>query len=210
MLALLLGPAQIAVAAQRAVLRVQPLPPQGETKLYDGSTVWQLQAVPGSGRGDLDLAVVGHAEIPARSLKMTFMLRRNADPALDTTHLVMVQIASPPDSPDGGVREISEVLLKASPLDHGISLRGAKAIVSKGTVLFGLHDLPHDYNHNSQLLSESSWFEIVFVYDDGRRAALTLEKGVQGVRAFDTAFAAWAVANHRPARQKPPVGPIKT
>jgi hypothetical protein len=42
-----------------------------------------------------------------------------------------------------------------------------------------------------QLLKERPWFDIPIIYDNGRRAILTVEKGTLGERTFKEAFAAW-------------------
>ena len=57
--------------------------------------------------------------------------------------------------------------------------------------LIGLSDAPTDNGRNAQLLKEREWMDIPVLYDNGRRAILTVENGVPGNRAFTDAFTAW-------------------
>jgi hypothetical protein len=43
-------------------------------------------------------------------------------------------------------------------------------------------------------LKQRAWFQIAIVYNNSRRAILSLEKGTPGERAFQQAFAAWEAA----------------
>ena len=73
-------------------------------------------------------------------------------------------------------------------------LTGGKVKVTNGVFLIGLQDAPPDRGRNLQLLRERGWFDVPILYDNGRRAILTLEKGVPGERVFEEAFAAWNAA----------------
>jgi hypothetical protein len=51
-----------------------------------------------------------------------------------------------------------------------------------------------DIERNEQMLRERPVLGIPIIYNDGRRSMLTIEKGEQGDRAFDEAFAQWGRA----------------
>ena len=44
---------------------------------------------------------------------------------------------------------------------------------------------------NLELLKNRAWFSIWIVYNKGRHAVLTIEKGAPGDSAFKEAFATW-------------------
>ena len=44
------------------------------------------------------------------------------------------------------------------------------------------------------LLRRQSWIDVPLVYKSGRRALLTMEKGIPGDKVFDEALKAWQAA----------------
>ncbi|MEZ5840493.1 MAG: hypothetical protein R3D02_08705 [Hyphomicrobiales bacterium] len=83
------------------------------------------------------------------------------------------------------------IILKASEQERGEALRGAAARVADGFFWVALSSGEEDRKRNRELLKTQTWFDIPLMYESGRRAILTLEKGVPGERVFDEAFAAW-------------------
>jgi len=189
----LVAPQEAAVAQKAMLLEEQPDQP-GQGKFYQGSTTWRTQSVSGGANAALETAIVGEVDIPERKLKVILTLRRNADPALPATHTLQIQFAVPADFPNAGVQDIANVLPKPSAQQPGVPLTGGKVKVTNGVFLIGLQDAPPDRGRNLQLLRERGWFDVPILYDNGRRAILTLEKGVPGERVFEEAFAAWNAA----------------
>jgi hypothetical protein len=81
--------------------------------------------------------------------------------------------------------------LKSSETAQGLPLVGLVVKVMPGFFLIGLSAVETDREQNIQLLRERSWFDIPFVYNNGRRAVLAFEKGTPGERAVNEALAAW-------------------
>jgi len=186
--------AQEAPVAQKALLLEEQADQPGQGKFYQGTTTWRTQSVSGGSNAALETAIVGEIEIPERKLKVILTLRRNGDSALPATHTLQIQFAVPADFPNVGVQDIANVLPKTSQQQPGVPLTGGKVKVTNGVFLIGLQDSPQDRNRNLQLLRERGWFDIPILYDNGRRAILTLEKGVPGDKVFEDAFAAWNAA----------------
>ena len=63
-------------------------------------------------------------------------------------------------------------------------LQGLSVKVMHGLFLVGMADSPRDQGRNAQLLKERGWIDIPVLYDNGRRAILTLDKGVPGELIF--------------------------
>jgi hypothetical protein len=152
---------------------------------------WRTESVSSGTNAPLDTAVKGEIDIPERKLHATLTLRKNADPALPASHTLELQFVVPSDFPNGGVANVPGVLMKQAAQQRGAPLQGLSVKVTNGYFLIGLSDAPTDNGRNAQLLKEREWIDIPVLYDNGRRAILTVEKGVPGNRAFTDAFTAW-------------------
>ncbi len=54
-----------------------------------------------------------------------------------------------------------------------------------------LNDTKADEDANLTLLRKQDWIDIPVVYKSGRRALLTMEKGIPGEKVFDEALKVW-------------------
>ena len=63
--------------------------------------------------------------------------------------------------------------------------------VMPGVFLVGLSNIDADREQNLSLLRERGGLDIPFVYNNGRRSVLVIEKGTPGERAVNEAIAAW-------------------
>jgi hypothetical protein len=117
-------------------------------------------------------------------------IRRNPDPNLPASHTIEIQFITPND-PFGGVSNIPGVRLKTSESAQGVPLAALVVRVTPGFFLIGLSAVDVDREQNIQSLRERSWFDIPFVYNNGRRAVLAFEKGTPGERAINEALASW-------------------
>jgi hypothetical protein len=174
--------------AQKVVLYEEdPNDPAG--KHFAGSAVWRTESVPSAPGQPPDIAVRADIEIPEQKISARWSLRRNDDKALPASHTVEVNFKLPPDFPHGGITNIPGVLMKQSESTRGVPLAGVTVKVTTNFFLIGLSSA--DQMRNTQLLKERGWFDIPVVYNDGRRAIITIEKGTPGDRAFARAFEAW-------------------
>jgi hypothetical protein len=190
------APSQAAVSpeapavAQRVVLYEEdPNDPQG--KRSAGSVVWRTDTIsPGPGRPP-ELAVRGDVEIPERKISMTWTLRRDTDQNRSTSHTIEIMFKLPPDYPSGGIFNVPGIWMKQAEQTQGTALAGLAVKVTTGYFLIGLSAAPADRERNIQLLKDREWFDVAIVYNNNKRAILTMEKGTPGARAFAEAFAAW-------------------
>jgi hypothetical protein len=124
-------------------------------------------------------------------MTVTFTIRRNTDKDLPASHTVSINFTLPADFSHGGIQEIRGLLMKQSESTRGVALAGLSVKVTTGFFLIGLSATEGDVQRNIQMLKERGWFDIAIVYNDNRRAILAVEKGPQGDRVFNDAFAAW-------------------
>ena len=190
---------QANIVAQNAMLyEEQPDSPQ-RGQAFRGNVAWRTESVSSGSNAPLETAVKGEVDIPERKIKATVTIRKNVDPALPASHTMEIQFQVPSDFPNGGISNVPGVLMKQTAQQRGVPLQGLSVKVTSGFFLVGLADAPTEQGRNAQLLKERSWIDIPMLYDNGRRAILTLEKGVPGDRVFADAFAAWATT---PAAQQ--------
>lgn len=155
-----------------------------------GNVVWSVvQDSPG---GDLaaEPAIRAEASIPDRDLKLRMTIRRNGDPTLPASHLIELVV----DGPEGKTATIDKVLritLKPNESDAGNPLLGVPAKISDGFFLIALTDTQAEIDANMALLRRERWIDIPIVYATGRRALITLEKGIPGDKTFDEVLKVW-------------------
>ena len=179
------------VIIQRAVLfEEDPADPKGGTRL-SGTVNWHSESG-ASAAGGAGVLVKAEVEIPDRRLSMIMSLRRNTDHAMPASHVVEFKFSMPSDSPYGGVAKMVAIQMKQQ-LEQirGAVLAGMVAKVTAGYFLVGLSATDFELRRNLTMLKERSWIEIPFVYGNGTRAILDMEKGTPGERALSEAFVAW-------------------
>ncbi|HQF31249.1 MAG TPA: hypothetical protein PLJ34_07360, partial [Hyphomicrobiales bacterium] len=176
------------LVAQRSILYEEAAPEDPEKGIaLAGGVTWEV------GRDDQssDPVIRARIEVPDRGLRVILTIRRNNDTALPASHLVEMLFDFPADFPGQGIASVPGLILKASEQERGEALRGAAAKVADGFFWIALSSTEEDRKKNRELLTSQTWFDIPLMYQNGRRAILTLEKGVPGERAFQEAFAAW-------------------
>lgn len=156
-----------------------------------GSIVWSLvQESPG---GDLppEPAIRAEATIPGKDIQLRMTIRRNTDQTLPASHIIEMIFLTPDGFEGGGVDNILRVAMKSSEQDAGSPLIGIPAKIADGFFLVALNDTKADEDANLTLLRGQDWIDVPVVYKTGRRALLTMEKGIPGEKVFDEAIKAW-------------------
>jgi len=176
-----------ASTARNAVLYEEdPADPYG--KAYAGSVVWRsATAAPASGSA-ADREARAEVEIPARGIKATVRLRRNAEPISPSSHTFEIAFDLPPDFSPGGAQNVPGILMKSAQQARGVPLTGVAVKIATGLFEVRLSNEESNLRRNLDLLKEHGWFDIPIVYNNGRRAILTLEKAGP---VFDELFNAW-------------------
>jgi len=156
-----------------------------------GSIVWSLvQESPG---GDLpaEPAIRAEATIPGKDLQLRMTIRRNGDKTLPASHIVELIFLTPDGFEGGGIESILRFTLKDSEEATGNQLLGIPAKIADGFFLVALNDTPAEIDANMTLLRREKWIDVPIVYKSGRRALITMEKGIPGDKVFDEALKAW-------------------
>lgn len=181
---------QVAVAQKAIFYEERTNAAQGSAE--SGTVVWSLvQESPGD---DLppEPAIRGEATIPGKDLQLRITIKRNADKSLPASHIVEMIFLTPDDFPGGGINNVLRISMKHSEQDTGNPLLGIPAKIADGFFLFALNDSKAEEQTNLLLMKRQEWIDIPLVYKSGRRALITMEKGIPGDKVFDEALEAWS------------------
>lgn len=156
---------------------------------YKGSVAWRVDT--DNGAQGQERVIRGLVDIPERGIKILLTIRRNLDQALPASHTLELLFDVPPSFAFGGVESLEQVFMKTAEQVNGLPLRGALARITSGYFLIGLSALGPNRENNIALLRDRPWFDITFLYRNGRRAVLAVGKGEQGEKTFQDIFAQW-------------------
>ena len=145
--------------------------------------------------------LVGKANIPARNLGVSVLIRKNTDATLPASHLMEINFTVNDSFIGGAISGLPGVLLKNEELVQGTPLIGASARVVGNSFLFALSASPDDATTNNNLLTSRKWMDLALIYATGKRAIITLEKDDKATALFTKVFAEWNKA--APATTKP-------
>lgn len=157
-----------------------------------GGVVWSVvQESPGN---DLppEPAIRAEVTIPDRGIKLRMVIRRNGDKTLPASHLVEMIFTVPDKFPGGSIDAVSRMTLKDTEQAPGSPLVGIPAKIADNFFIIAMNDAKTAVDTNMALLRRQSWIDVPIAYKTGRRALLTLEKGLPGEKVFDEVLKAWA------------------
>ncbi len=176
--------------AYRAALLVEAPDEPNKVKTYVGTVVWKMENVSNGPGQPLADAVHADLDVPDDKLKATIDIQKNNDPSLSASHTITIVFSLAPDSPTGGVKEISLPQLRNEDNPGGEPLKGIVVPIMDNSFLVGLSRGDAEAR-NIDLLKKLEWIDIPIMLNNGRIAKLTFEKNTSGTRAINDAFASW-------------------
>jgi hypothetical protein len=96
-----------------------------------------------------------------------------------------------PEQTAGGLASLRGIGVKSEEAERGTALATQMARVTPKLFMVALSANDVDVKRNLMLLKGKQWFDIPMVYENGNRALLSIEKGSEGERVFNDAFAGW-------------------
>ncbi len=156
-----------------------------------GSIVWSLVEESPGGDAPPEPAIRAEATIPGKDVQLRMTIRRNADRTLPASHIIEMIFLTPDGFDGGGIDSVLRIAMKSTEQEAGSPLIGIPAKIADGFFLVALNDTKADEDANLTLLRKQDWMDIPVVYKSGRRALLTMEKGIPGEKVFDDALKAW-------------------
>ncbi|SCX89174.1 hypothetical protein [Rhizobium sp. NFACC06-2] len=158
-----------------------------------GSVSWSLQQE-NDGEGKPSPTVQGQITVPGRGLSALITFKRNIDPSLPASHLIEIVFSVSPGFEGGAIDSVQRIAMKSTEQDRGNALIAVPAKITDDFHMIALNDFPDAMKTNLELLKSRNWIDIPVSYRNGRRALLTLQKGNDGIAAFDKALSEWAAA----------------
>ncbi|QGZ34822.1 hypothetical protein [Stappia indica] len=178
-----------APVAQRAILYEEGATGGSAGQASAGRSVWSVTEETIDGRVETVLRM--RIEVPDRNIAANLTLKPNRDETLPASHLLEVQFELPEGFSGQGVAEVPGLVMKTTEEARGDALIGASVKVADGYFWVALSNLPDEQERNLTLLRDRGWIDIPMLYENGKRAILTLEKGTPGTRAVQQATDAW-------------------
>jgi hypothetical protein len=175
--------------AYRAALLVAAPEAQSKVKTYVGTVIWRLENVTNDA-GQPATAVRADIDVPEDKLKASLEIQKNTDPSLSASHTITIVFTIAPDSPTGGIKQISIPQLRNEDSPNGEPLQGSLVPIMENSFLVGLNRGNAEPT-NLGLIKEREWFDIPILLANGRVAKLTFEKNASGDRAINDALASW-------------------
>ena len=184
-------PAQPAIAVgQRAIFYEERTAAEQGTA-DQGNVVWaQVEESPG-GDKPAEPAVRGTITFPERDLSLRLTIRRNGDATLPASHIIEMVFLPPENFPAGSFDDVLRITFKGSEQAPGTPLLGIPAKIADNFFLVALTDGKAEIETNEKLLATEQWIDIPVIYRTGRRALITMEKGLSGEKVFKDVVAAW-------------------
>lgn len=161
----------------------------------EGSVVWTLVEEPPIQGEAPEPAIRGDITVPENDLTARITIRRNADPSLPASHLIELVFSLPEEFGGGGIETVRRVAFKETEQDRGNELIAVPARITDDFFMVALNDYEEAVQTNLQLMGERDWIDIPIVYENDRRALITLNKGTTGTQVFDEALIAWRRMN---------------
>jgi hypothetical protein len=194
------APSQPAAAGAALPVGQRAIFYEERTTMADGSAdqgaiVWSLVQESPGGDQPPEPAIRAEVSVPARDLSIRMTIRRNADASLPASHIVEMIFITSGTFEGGGVESVLRIAFKESEAAPGAPLIGIPAKIADGYFLVALSDNATESNQNVQLMLRQSWIDIPIVYRSGRRALVTMEKGIPGNKVFEDAIRAWRTAS---------------
>ncbi|MFE0016925.1 hypothetical protein ACFWXH_18895 [Mesorhizobium sp. NPDC059054] len=182
----------------------QPAIPVGQKAIYyeertssaegsaqPGNIVWSVVQESPGGDAPPEPAIRAEVTVPAKDVQLRMTIRRNADQTLPASHIIEMIFLTPQGFEGGGIDNVLRIAMKTSEQEAGSPLIGVPAKIADGYFLVALNDTKADQDANLTLLRNQEWIDIPVVYKSGRRALITMEKGLPGDKVFDEALKAW-------------------
>ncbi|MCF1463409.1 hypothetical protein FS827_19055 [Agrobacterium vitis] len=162
-----------------------------------GYIVWEARRETGDS-GKPEPEIQGKLTIPERGLTALITFKRNTDSSLPASHLMEIVFSVPQNFEGGGIDSVQRVAMKTSEQDRGDPIVAVPAKITDDTFMIAFNDFAEVVARNVDLLRSRDWIDIPVTYRNGRRALITLDKGVAGKPIFDSVIKEWAaLGNNR-------------
>lgn len=186
--------ANAAVAVGQQALFYEERSGQETSSVEKGTVVWSvIQDSPGDG-APAEPAIRADVTVPDGKINLRMTIRRNADKTLPASHLVEMIFTVPDGFPGGAIDNVQRVAFKETEQATGNPLVAVPTKIADNFFIIALNDARTAVDTNLSLMRRQQWIDIPFTYRNGRRALLSLEKGIPGDKVFEEVLKSWGSA----------------
>lgn len=180
----------VPLVAQKAILYEEGKAGAGQAQISPGKVVWAVVPDPTDPKPGAQ-RLEARVEIAERGLSMRLDMHPNFDTSFPASHLVELRFTLPAGFDGKSVANVPGVIFKPTEQARGDPLAGAAAKVAENFFWIALSATDQDRSRNLRMLKERGWIDVPILYENGRRAILTLEKAGAGDQAVADALTAW-------------------
>ncbi|MBC2886903.1 transcriptional regulator [Ochrobactrum sp. CM-21-5] len=155
-----------------------------------GNVVWSvIEESPGDGQ-PAEPAVRGTVTMPNSKVELKMTIRKNTDQSIPASHLIEMVFTVPNDFSGGVIDNVQRVTFKDTEQATGNPLIAVPSKIADNFFIIWLNDARTAVDTNLSLMRRLQWIDIPVSYRNGRRALISLEKGVPGEKAFNDVLGA--------------------
>lgn len=183
-----------AVAVAQQALFYEERSGQEAGSVEKGTVVWSvIQDSPGDG-APAEPAIRADITVPDGKINLRMTIRRNADKTLPASHLVEMIFTVPDGFPGGAIDNVQRVAFKETEQAAGNPLVAVPTKIADNFFIIAMNDARTAIDTNLSLMRRQQWIDIPFTYRNGRRALLSVEKGIPGDKVFEQVLKSWGAA----------------
>jgi hypothetical protein len=187
----LIDTAGAAAADEQRLLKQKPVRVSEKTVLYEedpayrtgiqstGAVAWCVEQLEARDASTSSLAIRGEMVLPGDKFKMTFSMRKGANPVLPEAQTIELTFSPSPGFSGKGIDSVPGILTKESETSRGKPLSAEAFKSAENVFRIDLSGANADRQSNAQLLHRG-WFDIPMVFATKRRAILAMEIGSSG------------------------------
>lgn len=183
------GQNQAVVVGQQALL-YEERGGAGSDSVERGNVVWStIEESPEDGQ-PAEPAVRATVTMPTSKVEMKMTIRKNTDKSIPASHLIELVFTVPEGFPGGVVDNVQRITFKDTEQAAGNPLIAVPSKIGDNFFIVWLNDARTAQDTNLSLMRRLQWIDIPISYRNGRRALISLEKGVPGEKAFNEVLGA--------------------
>lgn len=177
-------PGQAVAVGQQALLYEETGGTESGT-VKRGNVVWSvIEESPTEGE-PAQPAIRGTVTIPDSKVELKLTISKNTDQSIPASHLIEMVFTVPEDFPGGVIDNVQRVTFKDTEQAAGNPLIAVPSKIADNFFIIWLNDARTAQDTNLSLMRRLQWIDIPVSYRNGRRALISLEKGVPGEKAFN-------------------------
>ncbi|MBV2144703.1 transcriptional regulator [Falsochrobactrum sp. TDYN1] len=155
-----------------------------------GNVVWSvIEESPNEGE-PAEPAIRGNVTMPDSKVELKMTIRKNTDQSIPASHLIEMVFTVPEDFSGGVVDNVQRITFKDTEQAAGNPLIAVPSKIADNFFIIWLNDARTAQDTNLSLMRRLQWIDIPVSYRNGRRALISLEKGVPGEKVFNEVLSA--------------------